>query len=324
MAQSETIPETVTLHNTTAVTKIAYDIGGILGHIGARLELAPHEVRPEKKAVAGLFLQQCAGDVIEYAPTPIPEIPGEPKIWLANMTGSPFCAPTVTLTRIKDGVVTPYEVPHPLATPTKLKYVDGGNQVLKGTGDQQVWFPLPANVFVFPPYTRYPISKTYASWLQSKDDRQEDHYRGKLKIARAPSSFEPNDSWPLTWLQAYADALGSKQLLDRADLMGKALWEYHEDGAAILSATNVLFRALWFVSILKEVTPVPEEAFDVALKLREKREGTSKIQEAEHFAKERALVAASHKVNEETEKQEAKNKRQKVQDEARRLAEKKK
>lgn len=320
----------VYIHNTTGLRKPVYDTAGIFGFVGARIDLAPHEVRPVKKEIARLFFEQWPAEVIEYVPVPLPEIPGEPKIWMANMTGSPFYKPTVKLSRVVKGQTEIYEVDNPLCKEQSLRYVDGGNQVEKDLGDAgKVWWPAPTNIFVFPPYTRYPISQTYSRWLASRDDRQEEQHRGKLKICRAPTSFEPNDSWPLTYLQAYAKALGSEQLLDREDLMGKPVWQYYGRDYEIEEARLKLYRALWFVLIDPAVLPLPEEGFRHYLKLREKEDAEAKIKHEHDERRERLAESALRKaeaklakeaaeeISTEEEKAEAKRK---AQEEAAELA----
>jgi hypothetical protein len=56
-----------------------------------RWDLPERTILPMPENVARLFLQGDRAKYVQvYAPSPIPEIPGEATVWVANMTGNPF------------------------------------------------------------------------------------------------------------------------------------------------------------------------------------------------------------------------------------------
>ena len=280
MAKSVARDVAVRLKNTTTVTQSCFDTHGEAGEAGVRYDINGGGVRIVQAAEAALFLNQCRGRVVTYEPVETARIPGEEVVWLANNTGNPFGAKTVKLRRIVKGIWEDYDAPNPLREALPLRQVmSGGQRVIKTPdgGDEQT-VQNPKIVMELAPFTRQAYSSTYATWWLNRDAQQETHHIHKLIGCREPWDFEPNDSWPLLWLQVYAEYAfpidawsGHDELLD---LVTKAESSY-ADEMHVFEARQALWRALFFLVINPAYT-LPGEA-DLRARLRavEKKRGGS-------------------------------------------------
>lgn len=260
------------IQNNTNRRQSVFDSDGVAGDEGTRYDIEPYDVKTVPKKVADIFLRDRAQYVSEYIPAPIPRKEGDPDVWLANATGSPFYPKTVTVERIVKGERTAVDVENPLAkaAPIRRTMMGGFEVIPTEDGQDKMPWPKPNLVFDFPPFRRLPVSFTYANWNIERDMRQLDHHRGKLVTCAKPRDFEPNDSWSLTMLQAYAECLGVDEFRNYPEMLGKNEDEYdHPD--ELDAARELLLRALYFV-LLEDVLGPTEQDFNAYLSLFEARQ----------------------------------------------------
>lgn len=210
---------------------------------GSRHTLPARAILARSPQVAELFLKNNAKFVRQHTRVAVPEIPGEPKIWLANMTGNPAAQKELTVAQQdrKTGLTVYFKKPNPLATATTIKYKMGrGQEPARDMDGKETALNLPPIKVVFPPHHREPVSMTYANWLLMMDDQQEDDCRGRLVRCREPQEFEPSLDWSYDDLRLYAQLLDVGIDLKKAHPVKTALKSSQEE------AVERLYEALWF------------------------------------------------------------------------------
>ncbi len=200
----------VALENLSDVEQYAW------GSDNLRHSIQPKAIVSRPTEIAGLFLNQVGKYVRKYVPFSIPEIPGEPKLWVANVTGNPAIPKEVTFkyTNKKTGVEEWLKKPHPHAPPITISYrmQQGSAPAIDGEGKESS-VNLPSVLIKFPSASRYPVSKSIANWLVNEmDAMQETDCVGRLVFCRGPSEFEPNDSWDYDDVRLYVSLMGSVPL----------------------------------------------------------------------------------------------------------------
>lgn len=189
--------EVVRLINNSDVTQQIYSPDGRLIKFGARaVESFPAPIARE-------FLAQCRRYVQVYTDTIIPVMAGQKTTWVANMTGNAKLRGTVSITRFDPSQkrYTTSEIAHPNAEPRLIQYELKGGQVDTGPDDNVNMPPIQVRI---PAFARLPVPSSVADWLENKDNLQDEEYRGAVKKCRAPSAFEPNETWPLYEVMFYA------------------------------------------------------------------------------------------------------------------------
>lgn len=259
------------IQNLTGRPMAVIDTDGDWGPPAQRWDLLPHETKSVDTACANKFLAERGRFVSIYVPTEFPTKDGQPKVWIANMTGSPFIEPTVKLKRIEKGKRVTVEVPNPLATAVTIQQTIPGGQKIVGSGDMAESINLPPIKIALAPFTRAPISISFAETMQDLDANNEDHHRGKLVVVDAPTAFEPHETWPLEWLQTYAEmvAFVNEKLMEEpwVDYIGTPTADFSEVEASRIRVQ--LYRALYFLC-MDPMTSLPSEVdFKVELRARQ-------------------------------------------------------
>lgn len=255
----------VEIHNSSGVVQSVFDAEGMAGPAGRRYDIAAHGNLVVSSALASLFTGQRQGYVVRRTIAEIPRVPGEPIIWVANVTGNPWLPKEVKLKRINKGVEEDYLAPNPLLDPVTLTNRMRGDQVIVSTPDgsdkETKW--MPEVVIAIPAFTRVGLSKRYAQWVLARDERQEIHHIGKVVQCRPPRSdgFEPNISWGLGELQDYARyAFPDEVWSGHEELLGKDPSDYRDE-AEQAAAADTLCKALFFLVVREEYSLPEPEAF---------------------------------------------------------------
>lgn len=193
--------EVITIHNGSEVPQHIYD------ETGRRHALEANQVLPMPAKIAKLFLAERGRFVSIWRPVQVPPGQvGEPTVYVANITGSPFLPEKVAhkymdkATKLEkvEHIANPLRVPFPVLRmypqPQKVILSPGGTQTTLSTP------PLPVRI---PPWHRLPVPKSCADWILRRDAQQDDKMAGALMEARAPTGFEPNDTWELHEILVY-------------------------------------------------------------------------------------------------------------------------
>ncbi len=249
--------DNVALENISEVEQYAW------GSDNVRHSIAPRSIVNRRGEIATLFLSQVGRYVRKYTAFMMPEIPGEPKLWVANATGNPALPKEVSfeVTNKKTGQTEWHKKPHPLASPITISYrmQQGQAPAIDGEGRESS-VNLPSVPIKFPPSSRYPVSRSYANWLVNEMDAlQESDCVGRLKFCRGPSEFEPNDSWDYDDIRLYVSMMGGVPL----DVK-KAFPPSSQLKAGSDAKKEELLHALFFYLIDDRYGLVPYQAFQAA------------------------------------------------------------
>lgn len=189
--------EVVKLINNSDITQQIYSPDGRL------IKFNPRSVEAFPAPIAREFLSQCRRYVQVYTDTVIPLMPGKDTKWVANMTGNPKLRGDIEIQRWdpaqKRNVTT--QIKPPNSEPRLIDYRMQGGQVDISADDNVNMPPIQVRI---PAYSRLPVPEPVADWLAQKDSLQDPEYRGALLKCRAPSVFEPNETWPLHEIMFYA------------------------------------------------------------------------------------------------------------------------
>lgn len=193
--------EMVTIQNMTDIAQPAY-----LNE--RRVMLNPYEIRDVAADVATAFVTQRPGRVQIYKPVVVPVRAGESVRWLANVTGSPFAPKELVRMKMnqKTNMEEEYRIPNPNVRPVPVTREIQTDQTIQdatqGPFKESISYP-PVRVTI-PPYTRYPFPVSVAEWMMRRDAQMDENSIGQIMACRAPSAFEPNDSWTHGEILVYA------------------------------------------------------------------------------------------------------------------------
>lgn len=226
-----------------------------------RLEiLLPYSTRDVMPDLAAAFISQNPGRVREYAGVVVPEPrPGQPTAWLANATGNPFAPATIKVMRIRKSEEIEVEIPNPVATVTVVKRkMSLGMKIQRVPNNQaeRESLNLGFKQIVIPPYQRVCVEKDLADWMIRRDLQSGNEGAGRIVICDAPSTFEPNISWPLEELWFYSEIVGIPQ-----EHMSEHYLSIEDDEDAVLQAKNNLLRLVYFRLIDSNVMKPMEDHF---------------------------------------------------------------
>lgn len=245
--------ELITIENLSNIEQHVWD------ELGIRHSLPPHAILPRREELAKLFLKEKGKYVRKYVPFQIPDVPGEPKQWLANVSGNPLLPKEITFpqTDRKTGLTVYLKKPNPLATPVTVKHKmqRGQERALDGEGKETA-LNLPPVTIKFPPGTRLQVSDSIANWLIMRDDMQEDDCRGRLIRCREPSEFEPNESWDYDDIRLYAEMMDAPVDLKKAFPPAKSV----KGDTDVLKER--LVNTLFFFLVDEKYSLPPKHAFD--------------------------------------------------------------
>jgi len=235
----------VILENLSTADQCVWDEEGREYRIAGRAIAGPYP-----REVARKFLSECEGRVLEHVPELIPSEPGTPDVWLANNTGSPnfpesFVYYTLNrLTKQKE----PRAEPHPNREPRTLnfEYDQGQRRIANGCVN------LPNLPVRLAPFSRRRVPETVArAWLTAQAMGDPSH-ADALILSREPTAHEPNDTWDLDEIVAYAVCL-SQDFRDR--FQAKTVRELGKDSSTgdILKEKQRILKPLHFFLINPEI-----------------------------------------------------------------------
>jgi len=254
----------LTIQNRTEVQQHAYM------DTGHRHTLEPYEIREVPEEIAHAFLLQRAPSVQKYDVVILPPAAGERVVWLANMTGNPFAPDTVKVLKQdpKTGFEVAHEFPNQLKSPMPVtREMETSQEIVMGdSGKESISHP-PITI-TLPPYKRHPFGATIAEWMLRRDAQMDELSVGKIAAVRAPSNFEPNDSWDFRDIVVFAHMVEDLDWIKLFNLKD-------ETEAQAKKSKAVLLQALFFRLCDHRYALPTEPAFK--LKLMDVTERSMKI-----------------------------------------------
>ena len=179
---------------------------------------------------------------------------GSEMVWIANFTGNEDLPETVNVKQWASGRWNHADVPNPKREARVVqRFMDLGMQSYTARDGVFEFNNLAKTRFRLPPYTRRLFPKNLANWSLQRDSLGD--LRGSIIKSRAPTVFEPDESWSLD------DARGYLRLIDpnanvgpsEADVIQKASQDPEavragDSGvdAYIRGAKKVVLRRLFF------------------------------------------------------------------------------
>ena len=149
---------------------------------------------------------------------------GTEMVWLANFTGNKDLPETVSVKMWASGRWTWADVPNPLREPYVVeRFMDGGMREYTAKDGAPEAHNLAKTRFRLPPFTRRLYPKNLAQWSLRRDAVSES--RGSIVKSRAPSMFEPTESWNLD------DVRGYMRLIDPSAKIGPSESEVRSQAA---------------------------------------------------------------------------------------------
>lgn len=247
----------IQIENFSNVEQHVWDEGGI------RYSIPASSVVMRSTDIATLFLTQRSKYVRRYTPSNIPDREGEKKIWIANVTGNPAAKKQITImeTDKKTGLSTPFHRDNPLAMAVTVsqRMQQGQVPMMDQQGGDNV-LNLPAILIKIPPATRIQAPVSIATWLLTMDETQDDeHARGRLVKCRAPTEYEPNESWDYDDIRLYAREMQAPIDLKKAFPPASSFKANGTD-----KAKEELLHALFFYLIDERYTLPPRAAIEAA------------------------------------------------------------
>lgn len=221
--------------------------------------LYAREIRPVPDTIADGFLDQRPKFVREYSGV-ICDIrrPGEPLVWLANVTGNPFLPKIISRIRVVKGREETFEKVNPLTIPTVFTQKHGRGTRVEGEQHEAKSYHLGFAIISLPPFTRHPFPYSIAEWLVVRDGRQDEGHVGKIVQCRAPQEdgFEPNMTWTLDDMRLYADLVDRGQSIVVSDkaLMGIGPADTYETNVDVEKAKVALYRMLFFKLVNEKIS----------------------------------------------------------------------
>lgn len=197
-------PNTVRLQNLIEIEQFIF-------YEGKRWVLGPFQTSQFPAPIARAFQHERGQYVREYSRESGYVLQGEPIIWLANATGSPFYPDKVSREVVKKGRVEYEEIDNPLKRPRFQRWnIHIGQKVVEvdsSDGREKKFINFPPRVFELSPFERKPFAAKYAERTLEREGFCEEHERGKIVACRPPEPGEPNGSWPYEEIRLYAEMM---------------------------------------------------------------------------------------------------------------------
>tara|TARA_Y100000310_G_scaffold119905_1_gene118646 strand:- start:1886 stop:2809 length:924 start_codon:yes stop_codon:yes gene_type:complete len=196
----------VTLRNNTGVPQsIVYK--------GQQIVLDASAESSFDEEVAKKFIENRSPLVSLVEETPDSYDGGAEMIWVANFTGNQDLPETVNVKQWASGRWTHAEIPNPRREVRVIeRFMDQGMQGYTARDGVFEFNNLPKTRFRLPPHTRRAFPKNLANWSLKRDAISD--LRGSIMKSRAPTLFEPDESWSLD------DARGYLRLIDPSANVG--------------------------------------------------------------------------------------------------------
>jgi len=262
--------EDIQLQNTSSEPQIIIDVDGDFGDKGRRYELQAGFIGYVEANLADRFLTDRPRWIQEYEEQPIPPVPGEPEVWVANCTGNPFLPAEIKVSRVTKGAQDDYTIANPLRTPIMVKRpIRGGQEkVQTPDGSDYQMINKPGFTFKFPPYSRRRMALRYGKWNEERDLRQMENRRGSVKMCPAPTSFEPSVRWTLADMQSWCRLVAPQKFVDEP--LASLLVPHKKDELTVTEDADMrreLFSAIFFLLIDEQQHTPNREEFNAFVEL---------------------------------------------------------
>jgi hypothetical protein len=256
--------------NDSGVEKTIYETG-----TGVRYTIAAHTVLPVPENVAQQFLGSHPRYCKIFKPVEIPHIDSDERVWIANMTGSPFVAATFEVYQGDDKPPKVYQNLLFKAQPLTFTWYRGQENI--GTPEEPFYKNVPPITIEVLPFRRDPYPKRIADWLVQRCQTAPFPYTNLLREVRAPSDFEPNETWSLADMRLYASMI-DPEFFTRDFLNEKFPREESiKDPSRVGEIKQLLYQYLFFRLVDDEFSLVTREGFE---KRRKELEGEVKLRAA--------------------------------------------
>lgn len=189
----------IALRNTTSIEQFVlvdnrrYSIGG-------------YQVRVYEGAVAEAFLTRCAPRIVREGGVGAVEEDRQrfERVYLYNLTGDPDAPKSVKVHKFVKGTGTvEAEIDNPVAKPETVKRQLGGEErPVSINGEATTMRSAPRDVTIHP-WTRKAFEKPEADWMLNREGMRPKVHQSVAR-SRPPTNFEPDDSWALDDMIAYA------------------------------------------------------------------------------------------------------------------------
>jgi hypothetical protein len=184
---------------------------------GKQILLPAGETLDMDSRVADLFLERCEGTVEEVL-----DIGGvyatekTDDVWVANITGNPDADPNVRIKKSDKGRWYEVEIPNPnKEARTVSRVLKRGMKEVMGRSGVEALNLLPRTIKI-PAYKRVKMPKHIARWFTNRVAMSG---TADCMKSRAPSAFEPDDTWAVDDLRRYL------QLVDSDAELGIPEWK---------------------------------------------------------------------------------------------------
>ena len=178
---------------------------------GRRHALSPHQIRVLEEPIARAFLERCSPHVVRE--TGINSVeddrPRGDLVYLYNLSGNPDLPAQIEVVDVQKGLSVRRMIDNPLRTGTPVfRELSGSETPTVVKGENTTRRNPPRRITIFP-WTRKGFEKGEAQWMLNREAGRSATQRS-LARSRPPSGFEPNDSWSLNDLIAYAHIVDPK------------------------------------------------------------------------------------------------------------------
>lgn len=210
-----------------------------------RIVLEPRAEKDFESEVAVEILRVCEGLVEEVIETTeigavVMDTVDTGLVWLANMTGNPDAPAAIKRKkRLPRGEWEWTDMQNPLAEAIDVfRELDGGMREYD-TADGLMADNLGKTEIRVPKFSRKPLPKDVAAWMLQRDANSgwiSPYHRGRIKVSRPKSNFEPDLQWDLDDMRCYL------QMIDRGANLGPSedtvLREAEASGADLVDAVR--------------------------------------------------------------------------------------
>ena len=140
---------------------------------------------------------------------------GTEMVWIANFTGNEDLSETISVKHWSGGRWSRTDIPNPKREARVIeRFMDMGMKSYTAKDGVFEGMNLPKTRFRLPAFTRRAFPKNLANWSLKRDALSD--LNGSLVKSRAPTMFEPDESWSLD------DARGYLRLIDPSAPVGSS------------------------------------------------------------------------------------------------------
>jgi hypothetical protein len=243
---------------------------------GKQITIGPSTNETYQKEVADRFLSTHVGTVVNVEAglsQDVGDVTGVDTMWVANITGDPDAPDMVTgepyMNKQGEKVIPQFPNPRKNAMVVKRPYDLGQQPYIEKDGSESA-LNLAKIMVVIPPLGRRQLSKDIGEWMLNRDRITDPGARGRLMKSRAPSSFEPDMTWPLDEMRIYI------KLCDASKEVGASEATITAEGGDVDAAKRTLWPRLFMLLVNPEVRLPTRQEFNEYMR----GEGQALIQKA--------------------------------------------